>query len=667
MVDFDGRRRVIIEAVTPEIDCGRFPVKRVTGERVTVEADVFTDGHDIVSGVLLYRPKGESSWQEVSLSRRSPAVPDRWVADFVVSRVGIWEYTLEAWIDHFLGWYRDLQKRSEADEPDLTVHFEIGARMIDAAARRSKEFDQHRMREYVELLRSDAGRERKIAAVFDEQLVSLMKKVPDRRLATRYARCLDVLVERPRAGFSSWYEMFPRSASPETGRHGTFRDMEARLPYIAGMGFDVLYLPPIHPIGRSWRKGRNNSLDPAPADPGSPWAIGSESGGHTAIHPELGTLEDFRSLVRSAGEKGIEIALDIAFQASPDHPWVEQHPEWFRWRPDETVQYAENPPKKYQDIYPFDFESEQWETLWGELRDVFLYWLGEGVRIFRVDNPHTKPLPFWEWVIAEVRKRDPEVIFLAEAFTRPRVMYHLAKAGFSQSYTYFTWRNTKWELTRYFTELTRTEVGEFFRPNAWPNTPDILPEPLQWGGRPMFMSRLILAATLSSNYGIYGPLFELLVSQPREQGSEEYLDSEKYEIRNWDLDQPQSLRELIALVNRIRRENPALHSNATLRFHETSNDHIICYSKSSHDGSNVIYVVVNLDPWNTQGGDIDFSFEELKEGSAEPIQVHDLLTNARFTWPAGWHHLNIDPQVVPGRIFRIRRRVRSERDFDYYM
>jgi starch synthase (maltosyl-transferring) len=457
------------------------------------------------------------------------------------------------------------------------------------------------------------------------------------------------------------------SCSRARRRHGTFADTEALLPYIAGMGFDVLYLPPIHPIGVTERKGKNNSTQPEQDDPGSPWAIGSAEGGHKAIHPQLGTLEDFKRLMATAGEYGIEIALDIAFQTSPDHPYVREHPEWFLKRPDGTIQYAENPPKKYQDIYPFYFECAAWRELWNELKSVVEYWIAQGVRIFRVDNPHTKPFAMWEWLISEVKRARPDVIFLSEAFTRPKVMYRLAKLGFTQSYNYFPWRNTKHELIAYFTELYSPPVIDFFRANLWPNTPDILPEYLQYGGRAAFMTRLTLAATLGASYGIYGPAFELMEHQAREPGSEEYLDSEKYQLRHWDLDRPDSLRDFIARVNRIRREHVALQSDRGLKFHHTDNDSLLAYSKTAETGEDAILVIVNLDPHHVQSGWVDLDLATLELPPDLPFQVHDLLSGARFLWRGARNYVSLDPQHSPAHIFRIRRRVRSERDFDYFL
>ena len=494
-----------------------------------------------------------------------------------------------------------------------------------------------------------------------------MAVVCDRRWATIYDKELAVVVDRPRARFSAWYEMFPRSAVGDDQTHGTFRDCEARLPYIAEMGFDVLYLPPIHPIGEAHRKGRNNNPQGEADSVGSPWAIGALDGGHTAIHPELGTLDDFRRLIAAAKAQGIEIALDLAFQCSPDHPYVNQHPEWFTTRPDGTIQFAENPPKQYQDIFPLNFESEASPELWMELRAVVQYWIDHGVRIFRVDNPHTKPFPFWTWLIADIKHQYPDIIFLAEAFTRPKVMYHLAKLGFTQSYTYFAWRNTKSELADYFTELTGTDVREYFRPNLWTNTPDILTEQLQHGGRPVFMARLALAATLGASYGIYGPAFELCEDRPQKPGSEEYLNSEKYEIRQWDITRPDSLKEFIGLVNRIRRENLALQSDASLRFHPIDNEHILAYSKQSPDGTNVMLVVVNLSPYHVHSGWLDLDLAALGLQADRPFQVHDLLTQAYYLWQGSRNYVQLDPHSVPVQIFAVRRNMRREQDFDYFL
>jgi starch synthase (maltosyl-transferring) len=493
-----------------------------------------------------------------------------------------------------------------------------------------------------------------------------MLRYPDRLFATESERELAIIVDPVRGRFSSWYEFFPRSTSATPGAHGTFSDCEKRLPYVAEMGFDVVYLPPIHPIGFKFRKGKNNSVTAEPDDVGSPWAIGAPDGGHKAILKDLGTLEEFRRFVKRAEEFGIQIALDIAFQVSPDHPYVAEHADWFKKRPDGTIQYAENPPKKYQDIYPFEFETPKWWELWQELKSVFVYWIQQGVRIFRVDNPHTKAFPFWEWCITGIKSEYPDILFLSEAFTRPRIMYRLAKLGFSQSYTYFPWRNGKDELQAYLTELTKTNVREFFRPNQWPNTPDILTEFLQSGLRSSFMVRFLLAATIGANYGIYGPALELMEHLPLRPGSEEYLHSEKYQIRSWDLDRPESLREFIALVNRARRENPALQNDWSIEFQTVTNDQLLAFTKRSDDESNLILVVINLDPHRVQSGFVELPLPKFGLETDRPYQAHDLLTGARYVWNGPRNYVELNPHSVPGHILAIRRKVRSEKDFDYF-
>ncbi len=662
-MELDGRQRVIIEAASPEVDGGAFPAKRVTGEVVLAEADIFADGHDLISAVVLHRHDSEKKWKEV---RMRPLVNDRWRAEFTVEKIGFHRFTIEAWIDHFLTWHRDLKKRVDGgtSEEELRVQILIGLGHIRAAASRAGARDKRKLQAVIDALEADDPVNDKIEDLWSEDLLALMWRNSERNFVARYGRELLIEVDRPKAAYSTWYELFPRSAASEAGRHGTFQDVEAQLPRIARMGFDVLYVPPIHPIGETFRKGRNNKVQAEQGDVGSPWAIGGPQGGHKAVHPELGTLDDFERLVAKAGEHGIDVALDIAFQASPDHPYVEEHPSWFLARPDGTIQYAENPPKKYQDIYPFHFETDQWEELWGELRDVFAFWATKGVRVFRVDNPHTKPLPFWQWCINDLKREWPDLIFLSEAFTRPKIMYRLAKGGFTQSYTYFAWRHTKQEFIEYFEEITKPPVSDFFRPNVWPNTPDILTEYLQYGGRPAFVQRFILAATLASSYGIYGPAYERFVHQAREHGSEEYLDSEKYEVKHW-APADDDMSELIAAVNRIRRENPALQQNATLQFHETDNDQLLCYSKTA--GENVIVVVVNLDIHNTHSGFLDLDLGALQLDADRTYQVHDLLSNARYTWHGPRNYVQTNPHVIPAHIFRIRRRVRTERDFEYFL
>lgn len=659
----NGRKRVVIENVKPEIDCGRFPIKRVVGEKVVVQADIFADGHDEVSASLLYRGEREEKWQEVSMNY---LVNDRWEGRFIVTDVGVYFYTLQGWVDHFKTWQKDLNKKFRAGQ-DVGVDLLIGADLIDSAAGRAGDADREELIRFSGMLRRHGeGFEAGVAAALDERLSILMAACPDRSFASTYSPELPVVVDRKKALYSTWYEMFPRSCSTRPGESATFRDCEELLPEIAEMGFDVLYLPPVHPIGKSNRKGRNNMPVAGPDAPGSPWAIGSEEGGHKAIHPHLGTMEDFERFLALAQDHGLELAMDLALQCSPDHPYIREHPEWFRWRPDGTIQHAENPPKKYEDIVPFDFECEAWESLWEELKGIVFFWIGKGVRIFRVDNPHTKPLPFWERLIREVKRDYPETIFLSEAFTRPKVMYRLAKSGFTQSYTYFTWRNSKQELVEYVEELTKTDVSEYFRPNFWPNTPDILNEYLQYGGRPSFIIRLVLAATLSSNYGIYGPAFELMASEPF-PGKEEYQDSEKYAIRRWDRKRPDSLRHAISTINRIRRENPALQNTCNVRFCETDSESVISYVKETEDHSNILLIVVNLDPFHKRKCKVRLPLSETAAAPGRPYLVHDLLSEDKYIWQGEWNTMDMDPQLMPASIFRVHTRLRREEDFDYFM
>ena len=661
MKPIEGRKRVIIEEVQPQVDCGRYAAKRVLGDAVTITAAVFGDGHDHVSGRLLYRHSSEADWHATPLT---PLTNDRWTAAFNADKLGDWLYTIEGWVDHFDTWCADLRKRLIAqptpEKPnagefqDIPLALRSGALLLEQAAHRAKVPDSDLLAEAAaELNRLADDNRTTYEFPLSERIISLAAQHPDLAYAARYNQELRLWVDRERARYSAWYELFPRSTSPDPSRHGTFCDVKALLPSIAAMGFDVLYLTPIHPIGDAFRKGRNNSVTAAPGDPGSPWAIGSKEGGHKSINPQLGTVRDFDDLVAATHEHGMELALDIAFQCAHDHPWVDEHPEWFNIRPDGSIQYAENPPKKYQDIYPLNFESPDWRGLWEALRDVFTYWIGRNVRIFRVDNPHTKAIPFWEWCISEIHKKHPDVIFLAEAFTRPHVMYSLAKAGFTQSYTYFTWRNTRDELQEYFEEITKPPVSDFFRPNLWPNTPDILHATLQKGGRPAFMQRLILAATLGANYGIYGPAFELGENVPAKPVSEEYLNSEKYEIRHWDRAASHSLAPLITQINQIRRDNPALHSDGSLHFHPADNPKILCYSKSS--GANRILVAVNLDHAQEQAGWIDLDLKQLAIPHNENFEIEDLLTGVHYTWHDRSNYVLLKPDVMPAHIFRLIR------------
>jgi len=653
----DGRRRVVIEGIDPEIDGGRFPIKRVVGETVDVEADVYADGHEELTAILRYRAEGDDHWSETAMT---PLGNDRWRGSFTVEAVGRYLYTLRGWIDRFGTWRRDLAKKVQAGQ-DVAVDLLAGAEVVERAAGRARGPDRRSLRAAAEAIREGST-----DAALDPELADRMERWPDRWFPTTYERELIVVVDRELARFGAWYELFPRSTGPGT-RPGTFATTETVLPYVADMGFDVLYLPPIHPIGHTNRKGPNN--DPAGgADVlGSPWAIGSEQGGHTAVDPSLGTLDDFDHLVEAARAHRLEVALDLAFQCSPDHPWVREHPQWFRHRPDGSIQFAENPPKRYEDIYPLDFETDDWRGLWAELRNVMQFWIDRGILIFRVDNPHTKSLPFWEWVIDDLKRDHPDLILLSEAFTRPRVLERLAKLGFTQSYTYFTWRTTNHELESYFTELTQTNVREYLRPNLWTNTPDILTEQLQTGGRPAFIQRLVLAATLGASYGVYGPAFELMEHRPIEAGKEEYLDSEKYEVRDWDLDHPRSLSGFITRLNTIRRDNPAMQSDRSLRFHPVDDDGLIAYSKATPDHGNVILVVVNLDPEYRRSGWVHLWLADLGVADdARPFQVVDLLTGTKYLWQGSSNYVELNPQAIPAHVFLVRRHVRSERDFEYY-
>ncbi|MFC1967882.1 alpha-1,4-glucan--maltose-1-phosphate maltosyltransferase [Chloroflexota bacterium] len=655
----EGRTRIIIEGVNPEIDSGRFPIKRIIGDKVVVEADIFADGHDVLSAALLYRKEDDQNWIEVPMEF---LVNDRWRGSFVVTELGRYQYTFAAWVDRFKTWQQDTAKKVEAKQ-DVSVDFLVGAQLIEEASQHARKRDADNMRKWVESLRSNqVSPSAKTKLALGNKPTAVMAKYLDRRSAVTYPKELIVVADREKARFSTWYEMFPRSCISVPGRHGTFKDCEMRLPYISEMGFDVIYFPPIHPIGYTSRKGKNNNSTAKAGDPGTPWAIGSQEGENKAVHPQLGTLEDFRGFIHKAQEHGIEVALDLAFQCSPDHPYVKEHPEWFRWRPDGTVQYAENPPKKYQDIYPLDFETENWQELWEELKSIVLFWIEQGVHIFRVDNPHTKPFSFWEWLIDGIKKEYPDVLFLSEAFTRPKIMYRLAKLGFTQSYTYFTWRNVKRELTQYFTELTQTDVREFFRSNLWPNTPDILSDYLRDGGRPAFMTRLVLAATLGANYGIYGPAFEHCENRRKDKESEEYLYSEKYELKHWDIESPDSLKHFIARINGIRGENHALQSDLSLHFHQVNNDHLICYSKRSEDLSNAILVVVNLDYQYKQSGWVDLSLEELGLDYDQPYEVHDLLADDAYRWQGAQNYVELDPRKIPAHIFKIHQRITKSRN-----
>jgi starch synthase (maltosyl-transferring) len=647
-----GRARPVITSVRPVVDCGRYPAKASVGQPVAVEADIFADGPDDLRAEVRFRHEDETEWQTAPLE---PVDNDHWRGEFPVPRPGCYCFRVVATVDAFTSWCRNLVARADSG-PSLALELLVGAQLVRRTAARAEGAHRRRLGGLADGLELADGFELATGA----ELAELMSYYPDPD-PTAASETYDVEVERARARFSTWYELFPRSASPDPTRAGTLADVQARLPYISRLGFDVLYLPPIHPIGMTARKGPNGARVAGPDDPGSPWSIGGAAGGHTAVHPDLGTMADFDRLVAAAGAAGIEIALDLTFQCSPDHPWVAEHPDWFRRLPDGSVRTAENPPKRYEDVYPLDFETADWRQLWEALREVVEFWIGHGVRIFRVDNPHTKPMRFWEWLIAVVRADHPDVIMLAEAFTRPRVMEHLAKVGFSQSYTYFTWRNTARELEDYLTELTRAPVADFLRPNFWPNTPDILHEELQRGGRPTFKARLVLAATLAASYGIYGPAFELMVREAREPGSEEYLDSEKYEVRYWDLDRPDSLADFVARVNAIRTGHPALQQDRTLQFHGVDNDRLIVYSKTAcstpdaEDWDDAVLVAVNLDPGSIQAGTVFINLATLGLDPAEPFSLHDLLSGNRYQWTGQANYIRLDPATMPAHIFHLER------------
>lgn len=650
----EGLKRVIINGVSPEIDCGLFPVKRSIGDKVIVEADIIADGHDKLHAILLYRKDTDSKWNEVSMKFLEN---DRWNSTFTVTSLGRYQYTIKAGVDRFESWKDKLSRKLKAKQ-ETNIDFLEGALLIEELLQQTANQDTVALNEAIHFLRSkDSSRAIKTKTALSKKVGRLMDKYADRRFDTTYSKILEVVVDSKQACFSSWYEMFPRSCASEPGQHGTFNDCYRRLPYIAEMGFDILYLPPIHPIGHTNRKGKNNAIKANVNDPGTPWAVGTEAGGHRTVHPELGTISEFREFIRKAKDFNIKIAIDLAFQCSPDHPYVIKHPDWFRKRLDNSVQYAENPPKKYQDIYPLDFESEKWHELWDELKDIVYFWIKQGIHIFRVDNPHTKPFAFWEWLITQVKKDYPDIIFLAEAFTRPKIMNHLAKIGFSQSYTYFTWRNLKWEIIQYFNELSQTDVKEYFRPNLWPNTPDILSDYLRDGGRPAFITRLVLAATLGASYGIYGPPFELCENRRKDTTSEEYMDSEKYELKNWGINDGISLKNIITKVNHIRRQNAALQDNLNLEFHEIDNDQLICYSKHTEDYSNTLVMIVNLDYRYKQSGWITIPVENLGLHSDQNYQVHDLLDDAVYQWKGNKNFIELNPFKMPAHILKIQRTV----------
>ena len=643
------RRTVVIEAVAPAVDCGRYPVKREVGAVLEVSADIFKDGHDVLAAYLRSRRAGERAWRETPMRHVDN---DRWAGEFTLEANGRYQYTIEALPDPFRSWLADLEKRRAADQ-DLTSALREGTQLVRAAAERAKGADRAALVACADRIERAATQTEAAAVAVEAELGEWMRRHLDRSEATWAARELEVVVDRERARFAAWYEFFPRSQAA-VDRSATFAEATAQLERAAAMGFDVVYLPPIHPIGRAHRKGRNNTLVARPGEPGSPWAIGGAEGGFTAVHPDLGTLDDFDRFVARARQLGLEVALDLTIQCSPDHPWVREHPEWFFHRPDGTIKYAENPPKKYEDVYPVNFLCTDPRPLWEEMRRVLEFWIGHGVHTFRVDNPHTKPVKFWEWLIRAVQDEHPDVIFLAEAFTRPKMMRVLAKSGFTQSYTYFTWRNEKQELIDYLTEITGPPMADYFRGNLWPNTPDILHETLQRGGRPAFKTRLALAATLSSLYGIYSG-YELCENTPREPGSEEYLNSEKYEykVRAWDA--PGNLVDYVTRINRIRRENRALHGYANLRFYGADDPNILFYGKMTPARDNLVFVAANLDPFAAHGCLVDVPIAELGIGASQPYRMRELITDREYEWRGPRGYVDLHPDVEPAQIFVLQR------------
>jgi starch synthase (maltosyl-transferring) len=639
-MDLKGQSRVIIENVQPQVDEGLYPAKRTVGERVDVSADIFGDGHDHIRARLLYKKEGEKKWREVEMQH---VMNDEWRASFFVDEKGIYRFTLQAWVDHFDTWYDGFKKKVNAGV-DVRLELLEGVHILKTLANSNDSL-------LTSAKKLEHEYQKAVDFVMSKEFGSIVHENPLVQHAHTYHKQLKVVVEHERVNFTAWYELFPRSASLD-GRHGTFNDVIRLLPRIASMGFDVLYLPPIHPIGKINRKGKNNNVVAEPGEPGSPWAIGSDEGGHKSILPDLGTLDDYKRLIAEAKKYDIDLALDIAFQCAPDHPYVKDHPEWFRKRPDGSIQYAENPPKKYQDIYPFNFETENWLALWNELKSVITFWIDQGVKIFRVDNPHTKPVGFWEWTIHEVNKEYSDIIFLSEAFTRPKVMASLAKIGFTQSYTYFTWRVNKQELMAYMNDLVFGPSRNYFRPNFWPNTPDILPYHLQYQEENIFIIRLALAATLSSNYGIYGPAYEWYDNIPV-QGKEEYYNSEKYEIKLHDWKKTNRMTDIIALINAARRNNKALQSTWNIQFCGIENENLLAYLKATDDLSNIILVVVNLDPHSRQSGYMQLPLGRLKISGGVNVKVHDVITDEHYTWTQEWNYIELDPYKMPFHLFKL--------------
>ena len=644
-----NQKRVVIENVLPQIDSGAFFIKRIIGQKVKVSADVLCDGHDVMAAIVQYKFEKDKKWSEV---RMNPNSNDSFFATFTVEKQGYYSYFVEAWVDYALNWQYGIEKKIN-DNQHVKSELLEGVEYLKPLLTKVSASDKKYLIGLVDLFSNEKKYDEAIIEATSDRLKSIFKEYPTKFLANQSEE-LKIYVDRKKALFSTWYEFFPRSASSEVGKHGTFKDCEQLLPRVAKMGFDTLYFPPIHPIGEVNRKGINNATNAASTDVGSPWGIGSQFGGHKSIHPELGTIADFKSLINKAKELDIEIAMDFALQAAPDHPYVKEFPQWFKWRPDGTVQYAENPPKKYQDILPIYFESDDWKNLWKELLDCALYWVEEfGIKVFRVDNPHTKPFYFWGWLISEIKKKHPDVLFLAEAFTRPKIMNELAKQGFTQSYTYYTWRNSKAELQEYVTELTQTDQKEYFRPNFWPNTPDINPFALQGANESMHLQKYFLAATLSSSVGLYGPVFEFMVSDSI-PGKEEYMDSEKYQIRNWDWNKENKITMLISKINQVRKEQLSLQQTNNIEFCDTDNDQVIAYYKFDDDKQNETLMIASLDSYYAKQAWIKLPLAALGVAAGQSITVTDLITGNSYHWTREWNFVELHP-VLPFHLFKINK------------
>ena len=640
------RERIVIENVEPQLQGGDFFIKRVVGELIHVTADVLGDGHDVIDAEICYKSEHDKIWQTERLEHQGN---DRYAATFVVEQQGFYEYKVRGWVDHALNWQHGTEAKLK-DGQYIKSELLDGVQYLDAVVKKLDEDGKHYVKMLKELFQDENRYDEACNYAVSHDLHRIFKDHPERKFAHE-SKTLKVYVDREKARFSTWYEFFPRSASEQPGNHGTFKDCERLLPRVANMGFDTLYFPPIHPIGEVNRKGKNNATNAEEGDSGVPWGIGSQFGGHKSIHPELGSEEDFKNLIKHAESLGVEVAMDLAFQAAPDHPYLTEHPKWFRKRPDGTMQYAENPPKKYQDIVNFYWESEDYKNLWKELLSVAFHWIDFGVKVFRVDNPHTKPYYFWNWFIAEIKKKHPDVLFLAEAFSRPKVMQQLAKQGYSQSYTYFTWRTSKHELMEYMTELTQSKMREYFRPNFWPNTPDINPYHLQGANEAQHIIRYALAATLSSNIGLYGPVYEFMVTEGV-PGKEEYMNSEKYQISHWDWNYENKLTRLITKMNWIRKQQPALQQTNNIQFCELHHDGLMAYYKWDQDQKNELLIVVSLDPYYKQAGNLRLPYEKMNIAPGSQVVVKDLITDSTYTWNQEWNYVELHP-ALPVHIFQI--------------